>query len=213
MTKTTTDFSKELDGLIEHNYYSEERELRSSMGVYYGALSEEERVVFDAMFVERMQSDPSVANISISTVFMIPEVSGMIAAQLNRHKKASCITRTMMYALRPYADEVAFTAVERFVDSEHEIEALRILGSMNFVRAIPHFRRALKRDHLLEVCLHIFQDRKRAVDLETLIADLSMLIRGREGYYRRRIEAMLGIKKGDHAPFSAREMQRIITEI
>ena len=49
--------------------------------------------------------------------------------------------------------------------------------------------------------------------LDQLIDELAMLIKGREGYYRRRLEAMFGIKKGDHAPFGEREVARIITEI
>jgi len=211
--KTEEIYEQELDELIERNYYSEEWELQSAVKLYYDALPEDDRPIFDRMFIQRIDDDPSVANISISTAFNLPEVGSIIAERLSRHQKTSQITRTMMYALRPYSDGECFAAVERFVDSEQEIEALRILGRMNFLRAIPHFRRALKRDQLLEVCLHIFQDRKRDVGLDQLIDELAMLIKGREGYYRRRLEAMFGIKKGDHAPFGEREVARIITEI
>ena len=213
MVKTAEIFSAELDDLIEKNYYSEEWELRSAAQVYYDALGEEQRVVFDQMFVARIQQDPSVSNVSISSAFRIPALGPLLAEALNRHKKASYESRNLMCGLRPYRDDASFAAVERFVESEQEIEALRLLGHMNFLRAMPHLRRSLKKDQLLEVCLHIFQDRKRDVGLEGLIADLAMLIKGREGYYRRRLEAMFSIKKGLHAPFSEREMQRIITEI
>lgn len=213
MVKSEETLSKELDELIERNYYSEEWELRSAAQVYYDALDEPERAVFDRMFFDRIKADPSVSNVSISSSFRIPDLGPVLAAELNRHKKASYASRNLMYGLKPYRDDASFAAVERFVDSEQEIEALRLLGHMNFLRALPHIRRALKKDALLEICLHIFQDRKRDVGLETLIADMAMLIKGREGYYRRRLEAMFGIKKGAHAPFDEREVSRIITEI
>ena len=213
MTKTQQALSDELDQLIERNYYSEEWELKSAVKLYYDALEAGEQVTFTKMFVLRMLRDPSVANISISTSIRSPEVAALIAEALGREKKASYTSRTMMYALRPYGDEVSFRAVERFVDSEQEIEALRILCSMDFVRAAPHIRRALKRDALLEVCLHIFQDRRRSVGMDQLIRELSQLIKGRTGYYRQRLEAMFTIKKGDNAPFDAQQVRRIITEI
>ena len=77
--KTEEIYEQELDELIERNYYSEEWELQSAVKLYYDALPEDDRPIFDRKFIQRIDDDPSVANISISTAFNLPEVGSIIA--------------------------------------------------------------------------------------------------------------------------------------
>ncbi|MFT7511279.1 MAG: hypothetical protein ACI9QL_000483 [Candidatus Omnitrophota bacterium] len=211
--KTAETFSAELDALVLHHYYSEEWELRSAAGLYFESLDPAERLIFRDMFVARLKADPSVVNISLSPSFKFPEVVNAIADCLDAAEQASCFTRTMMTALRPYHEDRAFHAVARFIDSEQEIEALRIVAEINFIKAIPHLRRAFGQDHLVEVCLHIFNDRKRKTGMDQLVREIQLFSEERPRWYRRRLKAMFLIKVGEHSPFSEGEIIRILEEV
>lgn len=168
-----TDFDTRLDAIVEANYYSEEWELQAAVRAWVDRLAPEEQAAFARAFLRRVSADPSMVNISLAGVLPYPGVDEPLAAELARQPEPNQHTRALIAALRSFpGSDPAFRAVERFVDSSQEMEALRALAAIDFPRTRPHLRQALQRDDLLECCLHLFADRRRAHGIDTLAADL-----------------------------------------
>lgn len=168
-----TDFDTRLDAIVECNYYSEEWELQAAVRAWIDHLDPVEQASFARAFLRRLTADPSMVNISLASVLPYPGVDEPLAAELARQPEPNQHTRALIAALRScQGSDTAFRAVERFVDSSQEMEALRALAAIDFARTRPHFRQALSRDDLLECCLHLFADRRREHGIDTLSADL-----------------------------------------
>jgi hypothetical protein len=168
-----TDFVTRLDAIVGANHRREERELQAAVRAWVDRLDPVEQAAFARVFLRRLAADPSRVNLSLAAVLPYPGAEEPLAAELARQPEPSPHTRALIAALRAFpGSDTAFRAVERFVDSDQEREALRALAAIDFLRARPHIRQALSRDDLLECCLHLFADRRRAHGIDILAADL-----------------------------------------
>lgn len=208
--KQADEIDRELTALAERNYYSDESELDHTLRRYFEGLDSAERESFKQAVLKRLAREVSVVNILLAGVSAFPEVVPVLVSVLNAESKTSQITRALMNVLCHYNDDAAFKAVARFLDSEQEMEALTCLCGMNFLKALPHIKTAVRRDHLFDVCLQIFYDRKKAVGLDGLQTDLRALMFDNPSQVRDRLRKVFLCKRGKYNPFTPEEVVEIL---
>lgn len=208
--KQVDEIDRELAALVEKNYYGDESELEHILRLYFEGLEPVERESFKQVVLKRLAREVSAVNILLAGVSAFPEVVPVLVSVLNAESKTSQITRSLMNVLRNYNDEAAFKAVARFLDSEQEIEALMCLCGMNFLKALPHIKTAVRRDHLFDACLQVFYERKKAVGLDGLQTDLRALMFDNPSQVRDRLRKVFLAKRGKYNPFTPEEVVEIL---
>lgn len=208
--KQVEEIDRELAALVEKNYYGDECELEHVLRQYFEGLEPVERESFKQVVLKRLAREVSAVNILLAGVTAFPEVVPVLVSVLNAESKTSQITRSLMNVLRNYNDEAAFKAVARFLDSEQEIEALMCLCGMNFLKALPHIKTAVRRDHLFDACLQVFYERKKAVGLDGLQTDLRALMFDNPSQVRDRLRKVFLAKRGKYNPFTPEEVVEIL---
>ena len=208
--KQPEEIDRELAALAEQSYYGDEGELHHSLCRYFEGLETADCESFKRVVLKRLASEVSVVNILLAGVTVFPEVVPVLVSVLNAESRTSQVTRTLMNVLGRYNDETAFKAVARFLDSEQEMEALACLCSMNFLKALPHLKTAVRRDHLFDACLQIFYNRKKAVGLEGLQTDLHALMFDNPSLVRDRLRKVFLCKRGKYNPFTPEEVVEIL---
>lgn len=169
------DIAAELDALIARHYYSEDFELLSALRAYRDGLAPAEQDTLCAVVLQRLFRDGSIVDVMLCSVVHVPSAASVLAAKLDREQQPSQLTRALLDALQHYHGDDVFAAVERFVDSDQEGEALQALARIDFARSAPHLVRALQKDHLLDRCLHIFHARMKRVGRAALSVELRSL--------------------------------------
>jgi len=202
-----------IDDLAKRMYYSEEHEIHWAARELLEAVPPEDLPTFRETFLRRLEQDPSLGNIFFAGSFGFPEAAPLVAELLRSEENVSQLTRTMMYVLailgRDNPSSRAYEAIEPFLDSPQEQEALQFLAQLDFERSLPHLRAALRVDHHLKNCLHIFHARRRATDFETLCADIDMLI-GIDPDLRHRFKLTLTIQQDPYNPFNLDERKQLL---
>jgi len=198
---------RKLDELLQSNYYNEPHELLWAVREFADRLSATERELLREVLLERLDREPNVATLVICTAMDLPESCPRLRRLLANESTTSQVSRLLMRMLATYPGDDNYRAVERFLDSEQQGEALRLLAGMDFRRTFSHLKRALARDHLRDVCLHIFYDHRKRVGLQTLCDDLRRLAAGEGEVLRRRIREALTAKQGAHHPFEAGDVE------
>ncbi len=209
--KTKGDILEDLDRLIEQHYYSEDYELEWAACNYRDSLSPHERESFKDAMIDRLLDDPSMANIALCARLRIDELAPILTSILNSEIRTSQQSRAIMSALENYGDDASYESMERFMDSDQEGETLMRLCRMNFTRSLPYLRRAMNKEHMKDFCLHIFQERRKVVGLDGLIRDLQMIISADPSLYLESVRSVLTHKKADYNPFTAEDVNAIIT--
>jgi hypothetical protein len=207
--KTAEEIGRALDEVLAAHYYSKESTLRWALGQFEESLAPGEKDLFRRLVLDRLRNEPSVMNAVLVSCCPSPESAPVLAAVLSDQPTTSVLTRVMINALEGSRDETAYRAVERFIDSEQESDALAALLTMDFARAAPRFRVALKQELLEAACLHMLSRRRAAVGLEQLIADLAEHVVGDSAYARKRVAAVLDCRDGNFNPFSKKEREAI----
>lgn len=210
---TTESIQAAIDGLARRMYYSEEHEIHWAARELLESVPPEDLSRFRDTFLQRLQEDPSVGNIFFAGSFGFPEAAPMVADQLRAEEEVSHLTRTMMYVLaiigRNNPAARAYEAIEPYLDSTQEQEALQFLAQLDFERSLPHLRAALRVDDHLKNCLHIFHARRRASDLETLCANIKMLV-GTDSELQYRFKLTLTIQQDPYNPFNQDERNTLL---
>jgi len=142
-----------LDELAASSYYEEDHELHWKARELFDQVPEAQREGFVAAFVQRLYKDPSVANVFLAATFEAHAAAPFLAQLLEDEVDIGLRARTLLYTLGQLGGEDAFYAILPFVDSSLELEAVAALARIDFPRAIPHLRRALMNDGLLQSCL------------------------------------------------------------
>lgn len=202
-----------IDDLAKRMYYSEEHEIHWAARELLESVPPEDLPRFQETFLKRLQEDPSVGNIFFAGSFGFPEAAPLIAELLRDEKEVSNLTRTMMYVLaiigRDNPAARAYEAIEPYLDSTQEQEALQFLTRLDFERSLPHLRAALRVDDHLKNCLHIFHAQRREFDFETLCSNITMLV-GTDPDLHHRFKLTLTIQQDPYNPFTQDERIQLL---
>jgi hypothetical protein len=209
MSKTSVDIEADVERLIAAHYYSEEHELEWASKQYYGELDEAGKQAFEGVMMRRLTGAAGLADVSVCSRLGAASLTAPLAALLNRQADAGAISRAVLVALMRQPDEQAYEAVERFLDSELEGEALQVLTRMNFRRALPHLRWAIQKEHLHNFCLHAMHDEMKHVGMEALLESVKLLVEPDRSMLSEHMKKILGSKVGDFNPFTESELAEL----
>jgi len=211
--KSLSIIADELDKIISAHYYSEDFELISSMKAYYHSLDSFEKTYLEQIVLRRLMSDGSIVDVLLCSVVNVPSAVPVLSSRLNQEVSSNQVTRTLIAALRMYRSDEAYTAVERFLDSDQEIESLQALAEIDFRRSIPHIVIALKKEFTHGVVLHILHDRVKTSGISVLVDDLCNSSATRNATFKTLLSLALHSKKYPYNPFSESDIQHIINSL
>lgn len=208
--KSEQDIEADLLKMVNDHYYSEDYELEWSSKHYAEALSEDERDLLDQVLIRKLTSDPNLAYVTIVTRLERPALTPYLATLLEKEPHSTAMSRSLLTALTHQPDEQAFSAVERFMDSDQEGEALTCLARMNFDRVLPHLRWAMQKDHLHNFCLHILHEYMRHKGLEALLHKVQELTQPERERLVPHLRKILTSKRGEFNPFADAELDALL---
>lgn len=200
---------RDLDDLARRHYYSEDYEVAAALEAYVEGLSPIEVDCLHRRIRARLADDPSLLHAIYAATLRVEGAECLLAEALDRETQVSQRSRVLMQALARFPCDRAYRAIERFVDSDQEIDALQILARMDFPRTLPLLRRALEVEHLRPVCLHAFRDRARDAGLVQLIEDLRKAAGPDREAFRRSVDCCLDAKSGAYHPLAPQEVRAI----
>lgn len=208
--KTAEQIRADLEEMESAHYYSEDFQWLSAVRAYRDELGGEEVALFRRVVLRRLLMDGSMTDILLCSVDDIPGASSVLAAKLDRESMPSQHARALITALQRYRGDDVFRAVARFVDSDQENEALRVLASIDFPRAFSTVVRALQKEHQRDLMLHILHDRSRVVGLETLLDELrAFAVKSSDPDLAEKLCHSLRGKVEPYNPFSEKEVRRL----
>lgn len=198
-----------LSALVQSHYYSEDFELLSAVRAFAEALPPGEADELKAVILSRMAAEGSMVDILLCSVVDVPGAVPLLADRLDRETAPSQLTRALISALQRYPCDAAFRAVERFVDSDQEGEALAAIARIDFLRAVPYIVRSLDREYLHGPILHMLHERRKRVGLPALAVELAAVPSADLAALRRRLVKALDSKAAAFNPFPESERQRL----
>ena len=198
-----------MNALIERHYYSEDFELISSLRAFQASLVDAEKDHLKQIVAERIRKDESLVDVMLCAVVDVPDCVDALAAQLSKQDATSQLSRALIESLSQYSGDAAFRAVERFLDSDQEREALMALARIDFARATSRLLRVIEKDQWLDLGLHILYERKKKVGLEQFTRELCGIVAVHGAYCRRRLLLCLDVKQDDYNPFSSEERRHL----
>lgn len=207
--KSRAQIADELVALVQRHYYSEDFELLSAARAYHEQLDPAEREALRDVVAGRLLQEGTLVDVLLCSALEIPEAAPRLASLLLREESASQMSRALIQALQHYGGDEAYRAVERFLDSEQESEALRALAAIDFVRALPHLARLLDQEHHLDTCLHILYERRKRVGLPRLLHELQAASALQPRLLRDRLRRSLRAKTGEYNPFSEADLRAL----
>ena len=206
---TPEEIGRQLDDLIQAHYYSEDFELVSMMRSFAAGLSTEDRLVLGQLINRRLLAEGSLVDVLLCSVLPSPLQAVALIQLLDRQQQTSPMTRALMEALRHMNTDGAFRAVERFMDSDQEQEALFALSCIDFQRATSYLVRALKKDGNLTACLHLLYERKKRVGMDQFLHELRAMAFAYGADIRARIERAVRVNVPPYNPFQPAELDQI----
>jgi hypothetical protein len=207
------EITNEIEQLVARHYYSEDFELLASLRAYIEPLSPGERELVRALALKRLMHEGSLVDIMLCSVIDVPSAVPVLAGRLEREPVTNQVTRALIMALRRYHTDEAYTAVERFVDSDQELEAMDALADIDFRRTIPRLVRAMGKAHQHGNLLHMLHRYVKARGIEGLIDELSASSATRSARFVSDLEQVLRAKKEPYNPFTEEQIILILSRI
>jgi hypothetical protein len=208
--KTRADIEQELERLVVQHYYSEDYELEWAAKSFFDGLSQAEQELFEGVMIERLSGQPGLVEITLATRLHLPSLTPFLVSLLDQETSSSSTSRALIAALARNADVQAYAAVERFLDSEQEGEALACLARMDFHRTLPYLRRAVQQEHLHNFCLHAMHDFMVQAGIEALREALQKMVEPEGAALARHVRKILTSKAGAFNPFTEEELKRLV---
>lgn len=196
--------------MIESHYYSEDFELVSSFRAFYEQLSSVEKSYLEQVVLQRLVTEGSMVDILLCSVVRLPSAVPILAGRLSREQVPNQLTRHLIGALKTYRADEAYTAVERFLDSDQELETLEALAAIDFRRAIPSIVRAMKVESTHGVLLHIVYERVKAVGINGLVDDFRHASATHTPSFASTLGRVLHSKNDRYNPFAESEIKHIM---
>jgi hypothetical protein len=208
--KTREQIISEINRIIQANYYSEDFQLTSEFQAFVAGLSADEKAVLGDVAKERLAEDGSIVDILLCSVVDVPSTVPLMAEKLSVEAETNQITRTLIAALGRYSSDDAYRAVERFLDSDQEGEALRALAGIDFTRTLPALVRRMDKPHHETPILHILHERIKRNGLPNLIDELRQSSATRVAGFGKSLEKILRSKTPAYNPLTAREIDDLV---
>ena len=208
--KNKLNIQEDLERIVRANYYSEDFELISSFRAYEAEMSGEERDLLADVVFERLCAEGSLVDILFCSIIDVPSAVPVLAEKLSREPQVNQVTRSLIQALKRYSSDDAYVAVERFLDSDQEMDALQALAAIDFARTLPHLARLIKKDHYYGVMLQVFSERIKRVGLEPMIEELKKSSATNSASFRTCLQKALASKDSNYNPLNTD--QRIALE-
>jgi hypothetical protein len=211
--KNADDIQADLVKLVEAHYYSEDYELEWAAKRYYDDLTDAEQITFEGVMLRRLTAQPGIADVSLCARLGNRSLTPFLAALLDRQETSNAMSRALLAALAHQPDEQAYPAVERFLDSEQEGEALLCLSRMNFHRTVAHLRWAIQKDHLHNFCIHAFHEQMKHAGMDALLEGMKKLIEPDAARLTGHVKKILTSKSGPFNPFSDEELELMVAAL
>jgi hypothetical protein len=199
--------------MVHAHYYSEDFELLASLRAYVEPLSPAEKEHVRALALRRLMQEGSLVDILLCTVVDVPSAVPVLAGRLDRETITNQVTRTLIQALRRYHTAEAYEAVERFVDSDQEMEAIEALADIDFRRTIPLLVRAMGKEHQHGTLLHLFHRVAKERGVDGLADELRGSSATRSARFKSDFERVLRAKKDPYNPFTDEQILLILSRI
>ncbi len=207
--KTSPELSDTLNALIQSHYYSEDFELLSALQAFVAGLDDQEQSLLAGLAFQRITADCSLVDIMLCGVVNVEAAAPVLADKLNRASAADQVTRALIAALQHYPTDEAYRAVERFLDSDQELEALQALARMDFARTLSALVRVMRKEHARTVILHILYGRVKTAGLDALIRDIAQSTATRSETFREDLLKTLHAKSAGFNPFDADQLRQL----
>lgn len=211
--RTRDAIAAELEDIIQRHYYSEDFELVSSVRAFNDQLHPQERSYLEQIVLGRLTGEGSIVDILLCSVVRVPSAVPVLASRLDREHVPNQITRALIGALKTYSSATAYASVERFLDSDQELETLDALASIDFRATLPRLVRAMKNKPRQGIVLHILHARAKNAGMGALVADLCALNDVRKRDFAALLSETLRSKNDPYNPFSASDIHRIISHV
>ncbi len=208
--KTDDQMEADLHAMIQGHYYSEDYELEWAAKNYYDELAAREKQSFENLLYRRLSSNPDLSAVTMCARLGLVALAPMLAGLLEEESATSAMSRALLQAISHIPGEAAYESVERFMDSEQEGEALLCLTRMNFGRALHHLRRAMRKGHLHNFCLHALHAHYKKVGRTVFRFDLARLVEPDPKQFKPHLKKILLSNRGAFNPFEAAELEEWI---
>lgn len=208
--KTMEALRDELEMIIGRHYYSEDFELVPVFQSFVAGLRVEEREVLAEVIMSRLSSVGSLVDILLCGVVDVPAAVPVLAERLNQENQTNQVTRALIASLGRYTSDEAYRAVERFLDSDQEMEALQVLGRIDFARSLPYLARCMVQLPAQGVVLHIFHAYAKAHGMEALIRVVQQSSVSKSTAFRNQLKATLQAKSDAYNPFTPSEREQVM---
>jgi hypothetical protein len=206
---TKDEMNEAIERLVRAHYYDEDFQLLSSFQAYASGLSGGEHDDLAELAFERLVRDGSLVDIILCSVVDVPSAVPVLAEKLSRETQTNQITRTLIAVLGRYATDDAYVAIEPFLDSDQEMEALQALARIDFVRTLPSIVRRMKKDHYAGAVLQMLHERIKKAGLPKLIDDLRSSSATQSAGFSGLLEKTLRAKDAAYNPLSAAEIEAL----
>lgn len=200
----------ELQDLVASHYYREDFELAASARAWHDQLPADDSAQLRAIVLERLTREPTLVELYLVQAMRLAEAAPALVAWLDREQAATPVSRALMAALPAGAGDAAYRAVERFVDSDQEWEALRALGRLDFPRTRSRLLSAARRDSHLDLALHMLHDRRKELGWPAFAAETRAWFTTCPPADRSRLQRVLQAKSDSFHPFPAAERAELL---
>ncbi|MBP7828710.1 MAG: hypothetical protein KA248_02200 [Kiritimatiellae bacterium] len=164
--------NRAIDAFVESHYYSEAPEFESARRVFVASLCDGMTEVYRHTVLERLQNDPSLVNVLLCAGGDIPGAGPWLAARLDGETVTSPLSRALIRVLAGYPGEASCRAVERFLESDQQAEALQSLARLDWPRALPRLVAATEKASMHTALLHILHARQKQAGLPALVEEM-----------------------------------------
>lgn len=211
--KSAGEITIDIENIVHAHYYSEDFELVSSLRAYVDSLLPGERENARQVVLKRLLDEGSMVDILLCSVIDVPSAVPVLAGKLDREPVSNQVTRSLITALRMYQTADAYNAVERFVDSDQEMEAIDALADIDFRRTIPLLVRTMKKEHFHGNILHMLHRQAKRGGLDGLIGALRDSSAIRTARFKNDLQQLLASKKEPYNPFTETDIRHILHHI
>lgn len=211
--KTDSDIRHDIDQILQSNYYGEDFEVLAAFRGYAASLTGDERATLARVVGERLARDGSIVDVLLCSAVQVGGADILLAGMLDRESRTSQMTRALIAALAGYPGDTAYRAVERFLDSDQEAQALQTLAAMDFRRTLPALVSAMAKPAFHGVALQCLHEQRKKTGLDGLLAELAASTATRTPEFPAHLAAVLASRHGKYNPFTPDDVRRILAAV
>jgi len=211
--KTITAIHSDIERIVNAHYYSEDFHLLSEFQSYAAGLNPQEQSNLAEVVFDRLIRDGSLVDIMLCQVAHVSSAAPVLAEKLSNEPQTNQVTRTLIATLSHYASDDAYVAVERFLDSDQEMESLQALARIDFTRALPAIVRRMKKDHYAGAILQILHERMKKVGLPALAGELRQTSATKFSGFAGILEKILRSKDASYNPIARGDADALLAQL